>query len=141
PAPVPILVAAGGPAALATAGRSADIVALASGSRQQFVEQVGRLKAAAGDRFERIELAMLAWAIPEGDTAVREISEQMARRLTGRDLDTLAASEAPNLVMGSRDGIVEQLQERRTELGLSYLVFGVQVAQALAPIVERLAGT
>ncbi len=139
--PVPILMAASGPRALTIAGQHADIVALGSGSNAQWVQQIDRLKAVAGARFEQIELASIVWFVPEGNAAARRAAEAMIQRLSGASLDTLLASNAPTVVSGSVDNMIEQLQERRARLGLSYVVSGAQTADWLVPVVQRLAGT
>ncbi len=138
---VPILMAASGPRALSIAGQYADIVALGSGSNEQFVQQVDHIKAAAGARFEEIELASIVWFVPEGDLAARQAAEGMIQRLSGVTLDELVALKAPTVVYGSIDAMVEQLQERRATLGLSYIVSGAHTAASIAPVVQRLAGT
>jgi len=50
-------------------------------------------------------------------------------------------AEHPHALIGSVDAICEQLQSRRDEYGISYVTFGQSTAEAVAPIVERLAGT
>jgi probable F420-dependent oxidoreductase len=137
---VPILMAASGPRALAIAGKHADIVALGSGSSEHFLQQVERIKAAAGARVEQIELASIVWFIPEDDSA-RQVAAAMMQRVTGSTLESLLASRSPTLVTGSLESMVEQLQERRSKLGLSYIVSGLQTAESIAQLVKRLAGT
>jgi probable F420-dependent oxidoreductase len=138
---VPILMAAAGPHALRLAGKRADIVAFGSGSRDHFLQQREQLKAAAGDRFERIELASFAFVIPDDSPAARETAAMLVRRLSGVDVDTLIANQAPNVLVGSRAAIVEQLQERRASLGLSYIALSAQSAEWFAPIAAQLVGT
>jgi len=138
---VPILMAAGGPRALKLAGERADIVAVPSGSDAQFLEHVERIKTAAGARFDQIELASIVWFVPEGDSAARQSIATQVERITRVSLDTLLASQAPTVIAGSVAGMIEQLQERRSRLGLSYIVVGGQAAEWLAPVVEELAGT
>ena len=66
---LPILVAASGPKALAQAGQYADIVAIGSHSRDLLSQQVEWLKAAAGQRIAHIELASIAFVVPEDNPA------------------------------------------------------------------------
>jgi probable F420-dependent oxidoreductase len=138
---VPILMAAGGPKAVELAGKRADVVALASGSRDHFVQQRERLKAAAGERFDGIELASFVFVVPDDTPAAREAAGMMVRRLSGVDVDTLITNQAPNVLVGSRAAIVEQLLERRASLGLSYLALSAQSAEWFAPVAAQLAGT
>jgi probable F420-dependent oxidoreductase len=137
---VPILMAASGPRALSIAGKQADIVALGSASSEQFLQQVDRIKKVAGARFEHIELASIVWFVPEDDSA-RQVAAAMMQRVTGSSLEAMLASNSPTVVTGSLEGMVEQLQERRSRLGLSYIVSGLQTAESIAPLLQRLAGT
>jgi len=139
--PIPILMAASGPRALRLAGQRADIVALGSGSRDHFVQQRDQVRAAAGERFERIELASFAFVVPDDSPAAREAAGVMVRRLSGVDVDTLIASQAPSVLVGSHAAMIEQLQERRAGLGLSYIAISAQTAVWFAPVVAKLAGT
>ena len=42
--------------------------------------------------------------------------------------------------MGTTDEMVETLQRRSESLGISYIAVGDELMEALAPVVERLAG-
>ena len=46
----------------------------------------------------------------------------------------------PNVLIGSIDEICERITERRERFGISYVSFGSSVMEAVAPVVERLAG-
>lgn len=139
--PMKLLVAASGPRAVKLAGEWADIVALAAGSREHFLAQVEILKAAAGQRFPNIELASIAWLVPDDDPAAAERARGMVRLLSGSDVETLQANQAPTVLAGTRESMIEQLQERRESLGLSYIVVNAQALEWFAPVVQRLAGT
>jgi len=138
--PIPILMAAARPKSVELAGRRADIVALGSSSREYVLQQVDRLRSAAGERFPHIQLATITWVVPEGNAAAREVAATMLKRLGGWDLESMIADQAPNVLTGSSNEMVEQLEERRAALGLSYFVVNQLVAEAFAPVVERLAG-
>ncbi len=45
------------------------------------------------------------------------------------------------MLIGSVDSICDQLIERRETYGISYVTFAARMVDAVAPIVERLAGT
>ena len=49
--------------------------------------------------------------------------------------------EMPHFLIGTVDQIVEDLQARRDRYGFSYIVVPGEVAEAFAPVVERLTGT
>jgi len=63
--PPPILVAAARPRAVAQAGQYADIVALGTRSREFLAQQIEWLHAAAGERFEKLEIACYTLVMPE----------------------------------------------------------------------------
>lgn len=62
-------------------------------------------------------------------------------RRFGLDLETAFANKAPNVLIGSPSAMIEQVQERRSIFGLSYITVRVQDAETFAPVVQRLAGT
>ena len=139
--PIKVLVAASGPRAVKLAGERADIVALAAGSREHFLQQVATLEAAAGERFAQLELASIAWLMPDDDPAAAEAARSIVRRLSNSDVETLQSQQAPTVLAGSRESMIDQLQERRAALGLSYIVVNAQALDWFAPVVQRLAGT
>jgi probable F420-dependent oxidoreductase len=144
PAPprrVPMLLAASGRRSMELAGEEADIVAMGAASGSQLTEQVAWLRAAAGERFPKIELAMLFHVLPEGDERVRQATEQMIKMVyQGATLEGLIEAGAPNLLMGSTEAMAEQLEERRATFGLSYVAVGSYATDAFAPVVERMSG-
>jgi|SRR6188472_2868824 hypothetical protein len=69
-------------------------------------EKVGWVRKAAGDRFDRLELAVLIWQVVITDHR-RSAAEQVAPRW-GMTADQVLAS--PYFLIGSSDAIVEDLQ-------------------------------
>jgi probable F420-dependent oxidoreductase len=129
----PILVAAGQPRLLGIAAREADIVAIAAAPAAGGYEQaIERLRQAAPDRFDRIELCMNLFAAGAG------LHPMVAR--TGMTLEQLVQSGSPAVLTGSPDEMVEQLQRARDRLGISYVNVWDGWAEGFAPVVERLAG-
>jgi hypothetical protein len=149
---------------LSLAAREADIVSLdpigtAAGTKDlatttatAVAEQVGWVRSAAGERFDALELHVLA------DICVAEDRQAGAEQLiqffkvvpegmfvnAERTIDEVL--ESPRYLVGSVEQIVEQIVENRERYGISYysvLDFpGVPSSvEALAPIVARLAGT
>jgi hypothetical protein len=55
--------------------------------------------------------------------------------------DVEAVLEAPYCLIGTVSQIVEQLQERRERHGISYLTVHGAFTDALAPVVDKLAGS
>lgn len=132
----PILVAGSGPRLLSIAAREADIVALGiapTETEEGAAEKVAMVRDAAGRRFDRLELNLNLMAV--ADRVPRFISAQM-----GLDASRLAASGSVAAVTGSTDEMCETLLRRRDRLGLSYLLVADELMDALAPVVERLAG-
>lgn len=135
----PILLAAGGRRAMELAGSVADIVAIGTGSHEQLGQQLEWLRSGAGARFPEIELASAFFPVPEGDERAREATRAFLGRL-GMDLDSWLAVRPPNLLVGSIDGMVEQLEAVRERYGITYVASSAELATAFAPVIARLAG-
>jgi probable F420-dependent oxidoreductase len=147
----PIIIGGGGQRVLTFAGREADIVGInpnlaagyigpevAAHALVEFYRQrVEWVRAAAGDRFDQLELQILTFlvqVVPNG----REVLEQMAPIFS---TTPEAMAEIPIALVGTVDEIVETLQRRREELGFSYMVIQEAELEAFAPVVARLTGT
>jgi probable F420-dependent oxidoreductase len=135
--PLPILVAAAQPRLLALAAREADIVAL--GIQPQAGEAdvapiIERIRSAAGDRFDALEINMNLMA-------VAGLMPTYLTMTLGPAAAELARSDAVAVLKGSTDDMCEQLVDRRKTFGISYVVVGEQLMDALAPVVARLSGT
>jgi probable F420-dependent oxidoreductase len=133
----PILVAGTARRILSLAGREADIVGI--GGRPDEPTEAIRVKIqwvrdAAGDRFDRIELNANLMAVGE------RVHPQALQWL-GLDESEVLRSESPFIVIGSTNEMVEKLQRRRHELGLSYVLVSDAFMDIFAPVVERLAGS
>ena len=121
---------------LRLAAREADIVALGvapTASEAEVAEKVGWLREAAGDRFEHIELNMNMMAV--GQQMPRYVASQL-----GVDAETFGRSGAASALVGSTQVMCDTLERRRETLGMSYIVVSDELMEALAPVVERLAG-
>ncbi len=144
-----IIVGGGGPKVLAMAARHADIIGvnpeLTSGVAgveaartavaDRYLERIGWIKAAAGDRFEAIELQILGAMEQITDDRVG-YAEKIAP-LFG--LEPSAALDMPIVMVGTVDEICDDLIRRREQFGFNYVV--VHDLEAFAPVVARLAGT
>jgi len=146
----PLLIGGGGRRILSLAGREADIVSvnfdLSSGSIGPQVgatatagataEKIGWVREAAGDRFDDVELSYTAYL-----TMVTDEREAVAGGLgIGFGLDGEQVLAMPNFAIGTVVEIADELERRRDELGLSYVVVGGDCHDAMAPVVDRLAG-
>jgi probable F420-dependent oxidoreductase len=131
----PILVAGGGDRMLALAGREADIVALAMrppGDVASVKEGVDRVREAAGDRFDRIELNVNLLAV--GDRPHPAMTQRF-----GLDLDGLIRARSSLVLVGSPERMRDELLERREQLGITYYTLSEMFVPQMAPVLELLA--
>jgi probable F420-dependent oxidoreductase len=155
----PLFIGGGGRRILTLAGQQADIVGLAPrllrGDRARPVadprsltaagteEKIGWIRAAAGDRFDRIELNTYPTSGPVLVTNhARAEAERRADRLRGASGVGITADEvleSPHAFIGSIDGLTEKFVELRERFGISSIMVGDDIDE-LAPVVERLAG-
>ena len=156
PAPVqrphpPIVIGAGARRMLGVAAREADIVNVnfdlspgavtpevgASGTGEATAGKIDVLRQEAGDRFDALELSTTVFF-----AAVTDDRRKMAEGVGGAfGVPADVVLEVPHVVFGTVEQIVEDLQRRRQQFGFSYVVFGGGSHEAMAPVVERLAGT
>ena len=132
----PILVAGIGPRLLSVAAREADIVAFSwapTENEEAAAEKVRLVRQAAESRFEHLELNLNLMAV--GDRVPQQVTARM-----GLDAAALAASGSIAALTGTTDEMCETLLRRRDRLGISYLLVGDELMDALAPVVERLTG-
>jgi alkanesulfonate monooxygenase SsuD/methylene tetrahydromethanopterin reductase-like flavin-dependent oxidoreductase (luciferase family) len=126
----PVLIAAGGPRALALAAAAADVVTLAAPPatpRPDVVRMAARAR--AGDR--DVELSMNVFVV--GD----EVPPWAARMIgdpAALPDDTLAR------LRGTPRQMADELLRRRAELGVSYVAVGEAFVESFAPVVELLTG-
>ena len=100
-------------------------------------QRVEFVRAAAGDRYERLELSALVQRVVVTDNRLRAAEELSGRWPVLSPEDVL---RAPYLLIGTVDEIVDDLRERRKRWDLSYYVIHEPYMDALAPVVARLAG-
>ena len=151
----PFLIGGGGRRTLELAAREGQIVGLAprilrgaapdprsvtwDGTR----EKIDWVRAAAGDRFDELELNVYPsmTGVSITDEPLRE-ARQVAERLTERSSVAVSAEElldSPHIYINTVDGFVEKLRRQRDELGITSIMVGT--LGELDPVVERLAGT
>ena len=149
----PILMGVAGQRMLSIAAREADIIGLQTTSTAggklsndpsvrlatTVAEKIAHVRRVAGDRFDQIELSMVATIVVTDRR--RPAAEQFARdrRWNGIPIDQVL--EMPSLFIGSPDEIAEQMQARRERYGLSYYVIFDHSLEPAAPVVARLTGT
>jgi len=156
----PLFIGGGGKQVLSIAAREANIVGVSSkataagamdlGDRtlQAFDEKVRWIREAAGERFAELELNTLIQHVRITDNRRQGAEEVLAayaswppHLVVNMPRGTEELLEAPYCVIGTVAQIVEQLQERRERHGISYITIHGGYTQALAPVIERLAGT
>lgn len=147
----PLLIGGGGRRVLTLAAREADIVGIAPSATTGAVDATSArdaaadrtdqklewVKAAAGDRFDDLELNVLIFA-----AIVTDDRTSMAEAIGGAfGLSADEALQVPHALVGTVDEICETLQERRERWGISYVVVQGDALEPMAPVVARLAGT
>ena len=146
----PILVGGGGHKLLTLAGREADIIGLNIDMRAGYIgepsgptataestdEKLGWIRAAAGDRFDDIELQVrIHFALVTDDL---EGTAEVVSPYFG--LTPAQGLETPHALAGTVDQIVETCLARRERFGISYIGLSVDALDMFAPVVARLAG-
>jgi probable F420-dependent oxidoreductase len=148
----PFLIGGGGKRVLGVAAREADIVginpAIASGridgdaarnaAAEATDEKIAWVRAAAGDRYDELELNMLVFACVVTDDRAG-MAETMAPLFGVSPPEML---QTPHAWIGPADAICDDLLARRERWDVSYLVVQSEDAMdAAAPIVAKLTGT
>ena len=146
----PILIGGGGQRTLSLAAREASIVGLVPRARRDgsgldradfgeaaLRQKIDWVRAAAGERFDTLELHALIQAVVVTDQRVAAAEQLAARFRVAREL----VLESPYVLVGTVDEICASLRERRDLYGISYLTVFDRDLEAFAPVVERLAGT
>jgi probable F420-dependent oxidoreductase len=147
----PLLIGGNGPRLLTLAAQEADIVGLTgitfrrggtgpelSGWKVASLEaQLQHIRAAAGARYDRLELHALVQRVEVTDH--RHIAaEELANRWP--QLSAAEILQSPYVLLGTVEQIVEDLQMRRERWGFSYYVIFERDLDTFAPVVARLAG-
>ena len=157
----PLYVGAGSPRVLRIAGREADIVGINARLRavelgahavrdlsvERVAEKVGWARegaVAAGRDPRALELEMNHWLVRVTPTATAA-SDLLARMGARFDVDPDLLAASPSVLVGTVAQIVDTLEARREQLGISYLQldagFPTPDLDAFAPVIETLAGT
>jgi probable F420-dependent oxidoreductase len=143
----PIAIGGGGPKILALAARRADIVslnldmrsgkfgadAIGRSSEDAISEKLEWIRTAAGPRYPNLIVEVGAHFAAVTDNA-DDVLESMTR------LPAHEARQHPHALVGSVDEICDLLHERRDRYGFSYITIQERVAEAFAPVAQRLAG-
>jgi probable F420-dependent oxidoreductase len=158
-APPPLLIGGGSPRILAIGGRLADIISVSTRATPDgrvdmpnialaaVEDKVRRIREAAADRFEHIELNMTMREVRPTDDrrgTARELLNQWAsvpaRLANVEQLTEDDVLDSPHIAIGSVERIVEQFEIARERWGFAYLEISSTDSEAVAPILERLNG-
>lgn len=146
----PLTIGGGGRRVLSIAAREADVVGInvnlhqgtggpetaPDASPDSTRRKVGWVREAAGDRFDELELNTLVGFVMVTDDR-QSLAEAMAPHFGVGPADVL---HTPLALLGTVDEMVEELEWRRAEYGISYLSVESDAWESLAPVVARLAG-
>ena len=147
----PFVLGGGGRKMLSLAAREADIVHInynlnegrinpklvRTGAASATGDKLDWITEAAGGRFEQIELAMTIFF-----ATVTEDRDSIAQAMApGMQFEPQEVLDMPHFLIGTIDQIIDDLRARRERFGVSFIVVPGDAADALAPVVERLAGT
>jgi probable F420-dependent oxidoreductase len=149
-APPRIIVGGGSRRVLTLAAVEADTVGvntnLASGEKggdvasqatfDHFDRCLGWVREAAGDRFDLLELQIVAFAV-----MVVRSRRAAVRSATMLGFPGEEALDLPVVLIGTEDELCERLVERRERWGFTNIVVPGEAMDSFAPVVARLAGT
>ena len=99
-------------------------------------EKVGRIREAAGDRFEQLEINVWlasAGLVGSGNSLLGSAAAATMGAAT-------AVYGSPYVLYGTLGAVRERLLRRREELGVSYYTIPSRSMESMAPLVEALAG-
>ncbi len=148
----PLILGGGGPRILSFAAREADIVGLIwaskhdgsgfdrnDGSPEGFDRKVETVRAAAGDRFDGLELNVLLerFALTDGAAATAAEIDRMA---VAWDVPAETVRDSPVTLIGSAEEMVAKLLASRDRYGISYLTVREPDIDSFATIVRELKG-
>jgi probable F420-dependent oxidoreductase len=146
----PIAIGGGGRRTLTLAAREASIVGLVPRARRDGSgldmtdlsdtatrEKLEWVRAAAGDRFDSLEIHALIQAVAVGERRTAAADQLASRFKVARDV----VLETPYVLLGTIEEICESLRQRRERYGISYLTVFERDMEVFAPVVARLAGT
>jgi probable F420-dependent oxidoreductase len=147
----PLILGGGGRRVLSFAARHADIVSINANLRdgtggaetapdmspERTRQKVAWVKEAAGPRFDELELnALIGFVLITEDATA--IAEAMAPAF---GIEPAEALHVPGVLLGTLDEMVDELQWRRHEYGISYWSIESEAWAELGPVVQKLAGS
>lgn len=128
----PIMIAGGGDRLLGVAGRWASIVGVTG---NPIAERIAVLRAAAGDRFDDIELNLAITAVPAAGSTVPNLA--MTRHYAP-DLSDEQLLALPGALSGSVTEMAEKVRGLRDTYGANYLVVQAAHAETFGKVIAEL---
>jgi probable F420-dependent oxidoreductase len=147
----PLLVGGGSPKVLRLAGARADIVSLnfdnssgqigaagvSSGTADGTARKIDWIREGAGSRFDDLELEIGAYFTNVTDDPQPVLDKYSAAfGMAAGDF-----ARHPHVLIGSESALIDELERRRSDLGINYVTIPDTVIEAFAPIVSKLAGS
>jgi len=144
----PIIMGGGGPRMLRLAAREADIVGfipqfssrgrpiLTDVSEPALDRKVAIVREAAGERFEHLELNLFivdAGLVGSGEPVARSV-------LAAAKVASVGLAGSPYFLYGTLPALRDRLERRRDRSAISYYAIRQGSMEAMAPLVEALAG-
>lgn len=139
-ADVPILIAGNGDKLLTLAAQRANIIGLTAGApitaqADPLADRIAFVRAAAGERFDELELNIAVTAMPTDGSGRPDLS------LTRRFLPHLSEEEllsTPAVLSGSAKDIADTLRGYRETYGVTYVTVQQQHAEAFSHVIAEL---
>ena len=107
-------------------------------SRAGFLERRQVVHAAAGERFNQLELQALIQGVVPGQSPSAAAEEALPRLAGLSGFAPEDALSSPFMLFGPPQAMAEEIQRRREELGLSYFVVFETAIDAFAPVIAAL---
>jgi len=138
---IPLLIAGNGDRVLTIAARHADIIGLTGGGlpdgpgHDPMAERVDFVRAAAGDRFEDLELNLAITAVPTDASGIPDLTLTRAY-FPGASDEQLAAM--PTVLSGTPRDIADTLRGYRDKYGVTYLTVQDYHGDYFAKVISEL---
>jgi probable F420-dependent oxidoreductase len=146
--PVPLLMGGQGDRMLRLAGTTADIIGFtglasdAGGNLEvrpaaALDDRVAFVRAAAGERFEQLELNLLVQTVDTSATSPAQGAASFVEQ-SGRPIDPATLLELPTFLFGPPEQLAEQLLAARDRFGISYYTVLSPFMEPFAEVVKLL---
>ncbi|AKK29269.1 LLM class F420-dependent oxidoreductase [Mycobacterium sp. EPa45] len=138
---IPILIAGNGDRVLRIAAQHADIIGLTGGGVPQYpghdplAERIDFVRAAAGDRFDGLELNIAITGVPTDSSGIPDLALTRGYAPDATEEQLLAL---PTVLTGTPRDIADTLRARRDEYGITYFTVQDYHAEYFAKVIEQL---